>query len=127
MLKPPQDSLRHDDGWKEGKWARIEWWDDDSPPMMRFVGAWSAPKLEDPIGYSIAHGVYYYEDVNGLIRRVHWYNKKSGFEWLLAPCRAQPDTVLRHSLSWEDWRSLRGMHWKTTRDPLLIIYHRAVR
>lgn len=126
LLKLP-DGSRHKEEWKDGYWSRIEWWDDDSPPLIRYIGGWSAPKLADPIGFSIFHGVYYYEDVYGFIRRVHWYNKWSGFEWLLSPCKARPDTVLRHSLSWEDWHCLRGMQWESTRKVLLIIYHKVVR
>jgi hypothetical protein len=71
----------------------------------------------------VSCGVYY-EDVEGHLRRVHWSNKKSGFAWLLAPCKARPDTVLRRSLSWTDWQCLRGMQWENARAILLIIYNK---
>lgn len=124
LLNPIPNALRSRDVWKEGHWVSMEWWDDDSPPFLRMVGAWCAPMLADPIGFSVPRGVFYYEDVEGDIRRVHWYNKRSGFEWLLAPCKARPETVLRHSMSWTDWQCMRGMQWKNTREVLSIIYHK---
>jgi len=125
LFRYPETVL--EEKWQNRRWTKIEWWDDDSPTIMRCVGSWNAPDLADPIGFSVSKGVFYYEDVEGRIRRVHWYNKRvhwqpSGFTWLLSPWKPHSDAVLRYSLSWTDWRSLRGMSWVRPRETILRIY-----
>lgn len=106
MKKP---LIKEGTAWNDKEIHAICWWDDDSPGMMRFVGTFNAPPIKSLFGICISKGLLFYEDESGWFRQVGWYNKQSGFLWLLLPGKKRPDTVLRYQLLWDDWVNLQNI------------------